>query len=232
MRNFRQFGTPYGNWDSTPESHFENPSVGGFMYYWVRIKENEDAPSILVGPFDTEAAANQYIQAKHSKAARSGWWGAQSLAELLGQLMEEGETRLVTALGLDEYLLIPSVLQVLQAYGFQLSSETIASALSNLARGRANQATRDAVAGLEAIVRKVSGRKGKRGRLSKIIYDLPLPRPIQESLDRIWGYASEYARHGSEDKVIELDEAKFVVGLCVVSAAYLASKYSQQPDAS
>lgn len=40
----------------------------------------------------------------------------------------------------------------------------------------------------------------------------------------IWGYSSEVARHGKEDRTLEREEVQLVVGLAATVATYLTQK--------
>ena len=45
--------------------------------------------------------------------------------------------------------------------------------------------------------------------------------PLNEAAAKLWGFASNNARHGSENRKLELDEVFLVVGTCTTLATYL-----------
>jgi len=51
-----------------------------------------------------------------------------------------------------------------------------------------------------------------------------LPKPLDEVVSKAWGYASEHARHGREDRKLDRAEVQLVVGLSAVVATYLLQK--------
>lgn len=51
-----------------------------------------------------------------------------------------------------------------------------------------------------------------------------LPRPLDMALSRVWGYASNEARHVKEGREISRDEAELLVGLSGIVSTYLVRK--------
>ena len=81
-----------------------------------------------------------------------------------------------------------------------------------------------AMAALECVAREVSGKpKLDLGKLIKKHPDL-FPKPIGEAVAKLWGYASEQARHGRESRELAWEEAQLVVGISAVLCAYLLQK--------
>ncbi|MBA2238860.1 MAG: hypothetical protein H0W24_09240 [Lysobacter sp.] len=50
------------------------------------------------------------------------------------------------------------------------------------------------------------------------------PKPIDQVVDKLWGYTSNYGRHLQEGKPPSFEEAELVVGLCGVLCRYLGRK--------
>lgn len=50
------------------------------------------------------------------------------------------------------------------------------------------------------------------------------PPPLDDALSKLWGYASNEARHGKEGRNLELDEVFLFVGVSATLATYLARK--------
>jgi hypothetical protein len=53
-----------------------------------------------------------------------------------------------------------------------------------------------------------------------------LPSPLDKGVEKIWGYASDQARHVREGKTPDVREAELVVGLAGSLATYLVKKVS------
>ena len=48
-----------------------------------------------------------------------------------------------------------------------------------------------------------------------------LPKPLDQALDKLWGFASEYGRHIQESRNPSLAEAQLVVSTCSALITYL-----------
>ncbi len=82
-----------------------------------------------------------------------------------------------------------------------------------------------AMAALECVAREVTGDRSKTlGDILRRYPDL-LPRPLDDSIAKMWGFASEYARHVREDREVRREEAQLVLGIAASIAAYLADKF-------
>jgi len=85
-------------------------------------------------------------------------------------------------------------------------------------------AVQHAMAALEAVARAATG--DPRGTLGEIIKRNPklLPRPLDDATAKIWGYASEQARHGREDRQLTRAESELAVGLAAAVSGYILHK--------
>ena len=91
-------------------------------------------------------------------------------------------------------------------------------------------AIQHAVAALECTARKIKDSKATLGDLVKKHTDL-LPPPLDTSVSKLWGFASEYARHVQEDKQLAtIEDAELVVGISAVIINYLLNKKSLEND--
>jgi hypothetical protein len=54
-----------------------------------------------------------------------------------------------------------------------------------------------------------------------------LPKPLDDSISKMWGYASEYARHVREDRDIKRKEAQFILGITSTIITYLIDSIKQ-----
>jgi hypothetical protein len=80
------------------------------------------------------------------------------------------------------------------------------------------------MAALECLSRDVSNSKDTLGKLIKNNPDL-FPKPLDNAIEKIWGYASNRGRHLIEDEPPTHEEAELIVGLACVLATYLNKKF-------
>jgi hypothetical protein len=80
---------------------------------------------------------------------------------------------------------------------------------------------------LECIARDLAGdQKLTLGQILKGHPDL-LPKPVDEALSQLWGYASNEARHVEEGREPNREEAELIVGLAAIVATYLTRKHRE-----
>ena len=80
-------------------------------------------------------------------------------------------------------------------------------------------AVHHAMAALEATARDVTGQKNPT--LGQLVERLELKPPLDAALQKLWGYASNEARHGREDSALSATEAKLIVGVSGAVCSYL-----------
>jgi hypothetical protein len=51
-----------------------------------------------------------------------------------------------------------------------------------------------------------------------------LPKPVDEALSKLWGYASNEARHVEEGREPTREDAELMVGIAAAVATYLTRK--------
>lgn len=83
-------------------------------------------------------------------------------------------------------------------------------------------AIQHAMAALECVARDVCG--DEQATLGEVIKRYPgvIPRPLDESVAKAWGFASEMARHIREGRNPERKEVELIVGLAATVATYLS----------
>ena len=79
-----------------------------------------------------------------------------------------------------------------------------------------------AMAALEATAREVTGKP--KPTLGKLIPELDLPKPLDIAVDKLWGYASEYARHGKEGRTVGTDETELLVSVACAVCTFLTKR--------
>ena len=85
-------------------------------------------------------------------------------------------------------------------------------------------AIQHSVAALECVAREACG--DKKATLGKIMgrYKELLPKPLDEAVEKIWGFTSEHGRHVAQGGAPAFEEAELVVHVSSAIAAYLARK--------
>ncbi len=81
-----------------------------------------------------------------------------------------------------------------------------------------------ALGALECVARDLTG--DSKATLGEVIKRHPglLPKPLEEAVPKIWGYASNEARHVVEGRETHRAEAELLVGLSAAMAGYLTRK--------
>jgi hypothetical protein len=89
-------------------------------------------------------------------------------------------------------------------------------------------AIQHAMAALECVARDVTG--DQNATLGELVKGNPglLPAPLDKGVEKIWGYASDKARHVREGNPLDIREAELVVGLAGSVATYLVKKFGSQ----
>lgn len=116
---------------------------------------------------------------------------------------------------------------ILEAQSLPTAKKELHEALHDLSR-RPNAdltgAIQHSMAALECVAREVSGdKKANLGDIIKKYRDL-IPPPLDEAVAKVWGYASENARHIREGREPTYEEAELIVGMVSSASTYLLRK--------
>jgi hypothetical protein len=81
-----------------------------------------------------------------------------------------------------------------------------------------------AMGSLECVARDITG--DSKATFGEILKHYPglLPKPVDDALAKIWGYASNEARHVAEGREPDREEAELIVGLSAAVATYLTRR--------
>ena len=112
----------------------------------------------------------------------------------------------------------------LSSTGRSQAAKELAEAVRDISRRPEPDVTgavQHAMAALEATARDITGQE--KATLGKLIGSLGLKPPLDIALDKLWGYASNEARHGREDSTLSTDEAELIVGVAGVVCGFLAN---------
>ena len=103
--------------------------------------------------------------------------------------------------------------EVLEQSGRSAAAREIHEALRDISRRPEPDVTgaiQHACAAMEATARDVMGDASTFGALAK---RLDLPKPLDSAAEKLWGYASNNARHGQEGQKVDTPEAELIVSV-------------------
>ena len=83
-------------------------------------------------------------------------------------------------------------------------------------------AIQHAMGALEATARDVTGQSNDT--LGQLISELSLPKPLDKAVDKLWGYASDRARHIREGQAVDTAEAEMVVIVACAVCTFLTGR--------
>lgn len=83
-------------------------------------------------------------------------------------------------------------------------------------------AIQHSVAAMECVARDVLGER--RDTLGDLLPRLALPRPLDQAIEKLWGFSSERARHIREGETVDDDQAELVVSVACAVCAFLAKR--------
>lgn len=83
-----------------------------------------------------------------------------------------------------------------------------------------------AMVALESTARHITGQS--KLTLGSLVPKLNLPKPLDNAVEKLWGYSSEYARHIREDRKVNTAEAELVVTVAAALCTFLAKQNPTQ----
>lgn len=123
--------------------------------------------------------------------------------------------------------------EVLSEAGLKTAKRELHEAIADLSRRPEPDLTgaiQHAMAAMECVAREFCGEP--QPTLGKLIERYPdmLPRPLNQGVEKAWGYASEMGRHVREGRVLEREEAELLVGIAASVSTYLTRKKARQQE--
>jgi hypothetical protein len=147
----------------------------------------------------------------------------------IGWKMEGGK---ITARGSDTFeLSFATATKELDAANRETASKHLRDAMHGLSRRPEPDLTGaifHAMAAMESISRDLTGSNRTLGEILKRHPGL-IPPPLDEAMRKVWGFASENARHGAEGRNPEREEAELIVALVSAVISYLSKKKWGKP---
>jgi hypothetical protein len=121
--------------------------------------------------------------------------------------------------------------EVLAEAGYHTAMQELHQAITDLSRRPEPDLTgaiQHSMAAMECVAREFCGQP--QPTFGKLVERYPnmLPRPLDEGVEKAWGYASEMGRHVREGRVPEREEAELVVGIAATISTYLTRKKARQ----
>lgn len=117
--------------------------------------------------------------------------------------------------------------EILENAGLKTSSDEIKQAINDLSKRPEPDITgsiQHSLAALECTAREISGdRSATLGALIKKHSSI-VPKPLDDVISKLYGFASEQGRHLQEGRVPEFNEAELAVSLSCALSSYLARK--------
>ena len=204
------------NWTAYPNVWEECQSL---MYDapWYRVYDFVELVHNRLANSQDPARAQQWAEAVNEYFAEAGvgWRLVNGRLESRGQEAFES--------------VVDNARSALQDATLMTARQEIHEALQDLSRRPQPDLTgavQHAMAALECTARQATG--DARATLGEILRRHPniVPRPLDESLSRLWGYASEMARHIREGRTPNRSEAELAVTVAAAVCTYLAQALS------
>ncbi len=129
--------------------------------------------------------------------------------------------------------IVCQAVDMLDTAAMPTAQSELSEALSDLARRPTpdlSGAVHHAMAALECVARKLT--ENPNDTLGKIITMNRhlFPKPLDDVLSKVWGYASEHARHGNEERNVSRAEAQLIVGLASCASIYLIQMITESKE--
>lgn len=141
----------------------------------------------------------------------------------IGWQLERGE---ILVRGSESFQsIVASASNALARSGLPTAEREIHEALVDLSRRPTPDLTgamHHAMGSLECVMRDMCG--DTKATLGELIKKYPgqIPKPLDQGIEKLWGYASEEARHIREGGQLSRDEVELVVGIAAAVSTYLA----------
>ena len=141
----------------------------------------------------------------------------------IGWKMEEGQ---ITYRGSEAFSgATQEAVEILEQTGRSAAAREIHEALRDISRRPEPDVTgaiQHACAAMEATARDLTG--DPKATLGQLVKRLDLPKPLDTAAEKLWGYASNNARHGLEGQHVDTPEAELIVSVACAVCTYLAKR--------
>lgn len=177
---------------------------------WYRVYDFAERLYAQIGTRDFTRAQQVRFEAQLNQLFRErgvGW----EMKE--GSLVARGSEAFALATG--------HATEVMQQHGAPTAAKEIHEALRDISRrphADVTGAIQHAMAALECVAREVGG---TTDTLGPIIRRLSLPAPLDQAIEKLWGFTSQQGRHILEGRQPQFEEAELVVTTASALSVYL-----------
>jgi hypothetical protein len=119
-----------------------------------------------------------------------------------------------------------NAVEALEATGRTNAATEVREALRDISRRPEPDRTgaiQHSIAALECVARDIANEP--RLTLGRLVPRLGLPRPLDEAVEKLWGFASDRARHIREGQQLTDDEAELVVSVACAVSIFLVHRH-------
>jgi hypothetical protein len=119
-----------------------------------------------------------------------------------------------------------NAVEALEATGRTNAATEVREALRDISRRPEPDRTgaiQHSIAALECVARDIANEP--RLTLGRLVPRLGLPRPLDEAVEKLWGFASDRARHIREGQQLTDDEAELVVSVACAVSIFLVRRH-------
>lgn len=196
------------NWSEYPNiDHEVNEHLHGMEWYQVF-----DFIETLAKVFETRRQSEEYESLMNSGFRRLG----------IGWQLKDGIVQTRGDEDFEENLNIAQ--EKLEESRFAIARKELKEAIMDLSKRPEPDlrgTIQHSIGALESVAREITGdRKKTLGEILKFHPDI-VPKPLDEALSKMWGYASEFARHVREDRDVERKEVQLILGISSTIITYL-----------
>lgn len=198
------------NWSEYPNVWEE---VNGLIANcpWFKVYDIAEALHAAFAPYADRAAAFQERLNQYFRENGVGWQMTEGRIVYRGSEAFAETTR--------------EAAEVLARAGRSAAANEIHEALADISRRPAPDVTgaiQHSIAALECTARDVTGEPNLT--LGRLLPRLALAPPLDTAVEKLWGYASERARHIREGRAVATEEAELVVTVACAVCTFLTRR--------
>jgi hypothetical protein len=203
-----------------PDNWSEYPNIWGEVLdllrkcEWFRVYDIAEALWRNLGDYDESQSIYENELNRFFREKGIGW----KLADPDGIVFRGSETFTATT---------SEAAKILHESGRSVASNEVHEALRDISRRPVADCTgaiQHAIAALECVARDVTG---DNSTLGVLVPKLDLPKPLDTAVEKLWGFASERARHLREGRAVTDDEAELVVSISCAVTVFLIRRNDQ-----
>ena len=197
------------NWGDEPVTEEVNELIQ--ECHWFKVYDIAEGLYALIDRHNLESAA-EFEKKLNQYFFENG----------IGWQMGEGE---ITYRGSEVFRdATAGAVESLAGAGHTTAADEVHSVLQDISRRPKQDLTgaiRHVMAALECVARDLTGER--KATLGKVVYKLDIPPPLDLAVDKLWGFASDRARHVREGQKVSPEEAELIVIVACGVCNYLSA---------